>query len=195
MFIQSESSEYFHATDPASHARATSFNDRRFLSLDLSYGHDVQGVMYEYLMDSGMTREEYHWFLSTASNLRPYCIMGNDYYVTNEHLVPRQGPVRPAGEIFGYYVITRQYYDRYHLPVMHTETNLMDAERAPFWLRKEWTNLHNLKLEGVPILGFTWYSLTDQVDWDTALREDNGRVNPLGLYDLDRKIRPVGESY
>jgi beta-glucosidase/6-phospho-beta-glucosidase/beta-galactosidase len=71
----------------------------------------------------------------------------------------------------------------------------MDAERAPFWLRKEWTNLHNLKLEGVPILGFTWYSLTDQVDWDTALREDNGRVNPLGLYDLDRKIRPVGESY
>jgi hypothetical protein len=22
-----------------------------------------------------------------------------------------------------------------------------------------------------------------------------GRVNPLGLYDLDRKIRPVGESY
>jgi hypothetical protein len=22
-----------------------------------------------------------------------------------------------------------------------------------------------------------------------------GRVNPLGLYDLDRKIRPVGEAY
>ncbi|MFL5229845.1 MAG: glycoside hydrolase family 1 protein, partial [Microvirga sp.] len=39
------------------------------------------------------------------------------------------------------------------------------------------------------------YSLTDQVDWDTALREDNGRVNPLGLYDLDRNIRKVGEAY
>jgi hypothetical protein len=47
----------------------------------------------------------------------------------------------------------------------------------------------------VPILGFTWYSLTDQVDWDTALRENNGNVNPLGLYDLDRKIRPVGSAY
>jgi len=33
------------------------------------------------------------------------------------------------------------------------------------------------------------------VDWDTALREDNGRVNPLGLYDLDRNIRPVGRAY
>lgn len=33
------------------------------------------------------------------------------------------------------------------------------------------------------------------MDWDTALRENNGRVNPLGLFDLDRNIRPVGESY
>ena len=49
--------------------------------------------------------------------------------------------------------------------------------------------------DGVPIVGFTWYSLTDQVDWDTALREDNGHVNPLGLFDLDRKIRPVGAAY
>jgi beta-glucosidase len=47
----------------------------------------------------------------------------------------------------------------------------------------------------VPIVGFTWYSLTDQVDWDVALREERGTVNPLGLYDLDRNIRAVGKSY
>jgi beta-glucosidase/6-phospho-beta-glucosidase/beta-galactosidase len=121
--------------------------------------------------------------------------MGNDYYVTNEHLVRGDKTWTPAGEIFGYYVITHQYYHRYRIPVMHTETNLMDADEAPFWLRKEWSNLFRLRQDGVPIMGFTWYSLTDQVDWDTALREDNGRVNPLGLYDLDRNIRPVGEAY
>ena len=103
--------------------------------------------------------------------------------------------ISSSGEIFGYYVITRQYYERYHLPVMHTETNVIHSEAAPAWLRKEWANMHHLKLGGVPILGFTWYSLTDQVDWDTTLTEDNGRVNPLGLYDLDRKIRPVGKAY
>jgi hypothetical protein len=27
------------------------------------------------------------------------------------------------------------------------------------------------------------------------LREDNGNVNALGLYDLDRQIMPVGEAY
>ena len=45
------------------------------------------------------------------------------------------------------------------------------------------------------MVGFTWYSLLDQVDWDTALRDDAGRINPLGLCDLDRNLRPVGAAY
>ena len=69
------------------------------------------------------------------------------------------------------------------------------AEQAPAWLWKEWANMMRLRDDGVPIIGFTWYSLLDQVDWDTALREDNGRVHPVGLYDLDRNIRPVGTAY
>ncbi len=52
-----------------------------------------------------------------------------------------------------------------------------------------------LRNVGIPTVGFTWYSLTDQVDWDTALREQNGNVNPLGLFDLDRNIRNVGRAY
>ncbi len=49
------------------------------------------------------------------------------------------------------------------------------------WLWKEWLNVLRLRSTNVPIVGFTWYSITDQVDWDTALRENNGQVNPLGL--------------
>ena len=195
LFIQSESTEYFHPSEPAAQRRCDFLNQRRFLPLDLSYGHEVESGMYEYLLDNGMTREEYHWFLDNGLGAKQHCVMGNDYYITNEHLVYPDGRVEPSGEIFGYYVITRQYFDRYHLPVMHTETNLRDAARAPAWLWKEWANMLRLKQDGVPIIGFTWYSLTDQIDWDTALREDNGNVNELGLYDLDRKIRPVGEAY
>jgi beta-glucosidase/6-phospho-beta-glucosidase/beta-galactosidase len=121
--------------------------------------------------------------------------MGNDYYITNEHMVHDDKTTSPAGEIFGYYVITRQYFSRYRLPVMHTETNLQDSDGAPRWLQKEWANMLRLREDGVPILGFTWYSLNDQVDWDTALREDRGHVNPCGLVDLDRRIRPVGHAY
>ncbi len=193
IFIQSESSEYFHAENPRCLYTANVLNEKRFLSLDLTYGYPLNVVMYEYLLDNGMTRDEYHWFLE--NHVKASCVMGNDYYVTNEHLVHEDGTWTAAGEIFGYYVITHQYFERYRLPVMHTETNLMDAERAPGWLRKEWANMLRLRQDGVPIIGFTWYSLTDQVDWDTALREDNGNVNPLGLYDLNRNIRPVGAAY
>jgi hypothetical protein len=63
------------------------------------------------------------------------------------------------------------------------------------WLQRQWLSVFNLHDCGVPVLGFTWYSLTDQIDWDVCLREQNHRVNPLGLFDLERNIRPVGEAY
>jgi beta-glucosidase/6-phospho-beta-glucosidase/beta-galactosidase len=196
LFVQSESSEYFHADSPAAIGCAETKNAARFLSLDLNYGRRVDSTMYEYLLDNGMTRSEYHFFLH--NNLKHHCVMGNDYYQTNEHHVDKEGNTRASGEIFGYAVITRQYYDRYRLPVMHTETNLIQGpcgNEAVRWLRKEWANVLRVRNDGVPIIGFTWYSLIDQVDWDTALRENNGRVNALGLFDLERNIRPVGEAY
>jgi len=191
-FIQSESSEYFHAMDPAAAPLARFLNQKRFLSLDLTYGYPLNVTMYEYLLSNGMTAKEYRWF--TDNQVKARCIMGNDYYVTNEHLVFPDGHTQAAGEIFGYYVITSQYYRRYKLPIMHTETNIrMPACKE--WLLKQWANVHRLKHDGIPIIGFTWYSLPHQVDWDSALRNDDGRVNELGLYDLDRKIMPVGDAY
>jgi beta-glucosidase/6-phospho-beta-glucosidase/beta-galactosidase len=196
LFVQSESSEYFHADSPEAIGPAELKNAGRFLSLDLNYGRRVDSQMYEYLLDNGMTRDEYHFFLN--NNLKHHCLMGNDYYQTNEHHVSADGSTRASGEVFGYAVITQQYYDRYRLPVMHTETNLAQGpagDEAVRWLRKEWANVLSIRNSGVPVVGFTWYSLTDQVDWDSALREDNGTVNALGLFDLDRNIRPVGTAY
>jgi len=196
IFIQSESTEYFHAESPKAIRPAEIMNERRFLSLDLNYGRRVDSEMYEYLLDNGMTRAEYHFFMEVR--LKHHCIMGNDYYVTNEHRVAEDGTTRCAGDVFGYDEITRQYYDRYRIPVMHTETNHVEGpngDEAVNWLWKEWANVLRVRNDGVPIVGFTWYSLTDQMDWDSALRVENGHVNPLGLYDLDRNIRAVGTAY
>jgi beta-glucosidase/6-phospho-beta-glucosidase/beta-galactosidase len=196
IFIQSESSEYFHAENPAAIKPAELANARRFLSLDLNYGHRVDSEMYEYLLDNGMRRDEYHFFL--GNRLRHHCILGNDYYWTNEHRVAADGSMQASGEIFGYSEITRQYYNRYRLPVMHTETNLVEGpngDEAVNWLWKQWANVLRVRNDGVPTVGFTWYSLTDQIDWDIALRELRGRVHPVGLYDLNRRIRNVGKSF
>lgn len=192
IFIQSESSEFFHPSYPDAQKIANFKNEKRFLSLDLTYGYPLTATMYEYLLSNGMTSHEYHWFEENQVNAR--CIMGNDYYVTNEHVVFPDGRTEAAGEIFGYYVITKQYYSRYRLPIMHTETNITVPDSVN-WLYKEWANVHQLKRDGIPIVGFTWYSLLHQVDWDSALRNDAGNINELGLYDLNRQVMPVGKAY
>jgi beta-glucosidase/6-phospho-beta-glucosidase/beta-galactosidase len=192
IFIQSESSEYFHAADPSAETLAFFLNQKRFLALDLTYGYRITATMYEYLLDNGMTKEEYHWFADNQLKLR--CIMGNDYYATNEHIIRADGTMEASGEVFGYYLITQQYFRRYRLPVMHTETNIK-MPWSVYWLQKQFANVHRLKNDGVPIIGFTWYSLIHQVDWDSALRKDDGVINELGLYDMNRKITPVGKAY
>ena len=196
LFVQSESTEHFHPECPAALAHAEFRNGERFLTLDLNYGQRVCSAMYEFLLDNGMTRDEYRFFMT--QDLRRHCIMGNDWYATNEHLITGEGSSRWAGEVFGYGPVTRLYHDRYRLPVMHTETNCDEGpngDESERWLWKQWAGIMQLRQDGVPILGFTWYSLTDQVDWDVALRQQRGKVNPRGLYDLDRRPRAVGRAY
>ena len=52
-----------------------------------------------------------------------------------------------------------------------------------------------MRAPGMPVMGFTWYSLTDQIDWQHALRVEQNELHPVGMYDLERRIRPVGEAY
>ena len=145
-----------------------------------------------------MTREEYQLFLE--HRLKQHCIFGNDYYHDSTSIAcsPTATPIA-SGEVFGYTEITRQYYNRYRLPVMHTETNLKEGPHGDEAVQ--------MAVEGMgqcPAAEerrhpdrrlYLVFRLTDQVDWDTALREQNGNVNPLGLFDLDRKIRNVGRAY
>ncbi len=140
-----------------------------------------------------MTREEYDWFMKGEPP--GYQVMGNDYYGRNEKIIKPDNSISIAEDVMGWYQITKGYYDRYKKPVMHTETNTFDAEQAPAWLWKQWINILRMRLDGVPVLGFTWYSLIDQIDWDTGLSKKNNTVNECGLYDLDRKPRPVADAY
>jgi hypothetical protein len=195
LFIHAESSEHTHANAPELAAEAEMFNERRFLTLDLITGHRISAGMYAYLRDNGMSEAAYVRLRSI--DLSEHFILGHDYYVTNEHLLIAPEIRRASGEVFGYATVARTYHERYGLPIMHTETNLQQREghEAVDWLWKTWANVQQLRRDNIPICGMTWYSLTDQIDWDTALREKNDRVNPLGLYDLDREIRPVGEAF
>ena len=55
--------------------------------------------------------------------------------------------------------------------------------------------VRRLRSDSIPVVGFTWYGLVDMTDWDIALRERRGTVNPVGLFDLNRQERPVARAY
>ncbi len=166
IIVQSESAEYVHEFTATVSKEIILLNKLRFLSLDLLYAHPPDADVCMYLFDNGLTRDEYEWFM--AGEPPGYQVMGNDYYGRNE---------------------------RIKLPVMHTETNVLNAEEASVWLYKQWINVLQIRRDGIPVLGFTWYSLIDQVDWDIELAEKKGTVNACGLYGLDRKPRPVAQAY
>ncbi len=146
-------------------------NSRRFLSLDLNYGHRVDSEMYEYLIDNG-DEPRRSTTSSSATRCKPALHPGQRLLHDQRAPGGRRRRPAPSGEVFGYSEITRQYYNRYRLPVMHTETNIArGAERR---------RGGELALEGMGqraagcattasrSVGFTWYSLTDQMDWDTG---------------------------
>jgi len=195
VFINSESSEFYQACCPHDEIqRIAAFeNERRFISADLIYAHKVSDEMRSYLFDNGMSAAEYEWFLSQKTAERS--ILGVDYYEWNEKLINSDGRPEILGELFGWYVITQQYYQRYKRPVMHTETNTPDAEEAPNWLLRQWHNVELIRRDGVPVVGFTWYSLQDQVDWGIGLTRALGNVFPVGLFDLNREPRSVAQAY
>ncbi len=193
VIVQSESAEYVHEACASKSDKITLLNKLRFASLDLLYAHPPDADVLMYLFDNGMTKKEYEWKM--AGEPPGYQVMGNDYYGKNEKIHLPDGTEITAEDVMGWYQMTKEYYERYKKPVMHTETNFFDPDKCPGWLWKQWINVLRIRKDGIPVLGFTWYSLTDQIDWDTALAKKNGTVNPCGLYDLNRKPRPVAAAY
>jgi beta-glucosidase/6-phospho-beta-glucosidase/beta-galactosidase len=195
IFINSESSDFTQpcCPDPEIQQRADLENERRFLPLDLIFAHELGDLMKNYVRDNGMSDEQLARFAKRKVPRRS--VLGIDYYEWNERLIDTQGRVQTLGELFGWFVIAKQYYDRYRRPMMHTETNRMDAADAPRWLWRQWHNVQLMRKSGIPLVGFTWYSLADQIDWNIALTKAIGLVFPVGLFDLNRDVRTVGLAY
>lgn len=191
VFLQSDACEVFRPVEPAATARAAHLTERGRLGFDLTYGHPISATMRKWLLRYGMEPAELDWFLDQGSSEN--AIVGLDYYPLNERLVTARGVTLP-GERQGFDLAARAFHERYDVPIMLAETN-HQTELAIAWLTDVWNETVALAESGIPVAGFCWYSLTDQVDWDTCLREPNGTVNSFGLVDLGRSRRPVAALY
>jgi len=195
VFYQSEACEEFLESDPATRSEIELLNSMRFITFDFLYGHPPDGQLLDYLYDHGVKQKQFHWFMEHGRRAAPHCIMGMDYYGGHEQTIESNGSKTSLGPVLGWANIARRYYHRYRKPLMLTETNTGKAEDGPDWLWKTWHNLALLRSEGVPVIGYTWFSLQNQVDWDILLREVRGEEVGNGLFKLDRTPNPVAGAF
>ncbi|MFL5553709.1 MAG: glycoside hydrolase family 1 protein, partial [Gemmatimonadaceae bacterium] len=164
----------------------------KHLSLDLTLGRELAPGMAAFLQDCGVTSNDLSFFRERRAVGQRW--LGLDYYPTCEHRVASTGHCTTARKPLGFRYLASEYYSRYRIPLFHCETNRV-SNQAVDWLAGQWEDIMALRGAGIPVMGFTWFSLTDQIDWQHGLRVERNDVYPVGLYDLKRRVRPVGIAY
>ncbi len=194
VIVQSESFERYTPADAsqATVAATGRWNELRCLSLDLTLGRVLSPTLLEALARAGVSAGELETFATRRAPSQRW--LGADYYAGCEQVMREDGRRSPARDRVGLAAVARSYFERYGIPLYLTETNRHDG-RAVEWLHEQWAEVLLLRATGVPVYGFTWYGLTDFVDWNHLLRQERGHVNPVGLLSLDRKVRRVGQAY
>lgn len=192
VFLQSDVCWSHEAAEPGAEDRARFLDELRFVAFQLAYGHPLPDSVAAYLVENGLPAADLEWFRAAGSDAG--CIVGLDYYEGNEQLVWADGRQASRTDRRGFGALARQYHEALGLPFMLAETNTVQ-DRSIDWLTETWNDTLDLQADGLPVRGYGWYSLTDQIDWSTMLVGLDGNVDPLGLVDLDRIHRPVGRVY
>jgi beta-glucosidase/6-phospho-beta-glucosidase/beta-galactosidase len=192
IIVQGESIEHFHPAGRAAQQQADRWNAIKHLSLDLTMGHELARGMAQYLNENGVSSNDLSFFRERRAVGQRW--LGVDYYPSCEHLIASTGRQTVTRSPMGFKRLASAYYHRYKVPIFHCETNRVSDHAVP-WLNHQWADIVAMRAEGIPVTGFTWYSLTDQIDWQHALRVERNDLHPVGLYDLERRIRPVGQRY
>ena len=192
VLLHNDACERWIADDERTADEAALLNELRFVAFEVALGREPHATATDWLARYGMDDARLGWLVERGSSQG--VVIGHDYYPGNEHVVFAPGRSRTREPLAGYASVAAEYHERLGMPFMLAETN-MDGDPALDWLAVCWNDVLALREAGLPVRGICWYSLTDQVDWDTALAEPNDRINPRGLIDLDRRMRPVGRVY
>ena len=185
----SDTCEYHHPLDDGARAHTDLLNERRFLMHELYGGrvgddHKLRG----YLLENGMWESDLWWF---QENPAPLDVVGLDHYPHSEHQW-RTGDrgelvdeTRPIEQQLGPAELCRQYFGRLGRPLLFAETGAPgDDAHKIWWLDRLVEEVRQVRGEGVPLIGITWWGLIDQVDWSSGLRRFDYHIDATGLYDL-----------
>ncbi|MEO8573493.1 MAG: family 1 glycosylhydrolase [Pyrinomonadaceae bacterium] len=93
----------------------------------------------------------------------------------------------PEGD--GFKELIKTYHERYNVPVMITETSAVGSDEVrQRWLESSLSMIKDLRTEGVPVIGYTWFPLFTMIDWRYRFSQEplENFYLELGLYRLNR---------
>jgi beta-glucosidase len=125
-------------------------------------------------------------------------VIGHDVYPVSVTVHgDRTDPLTIEERISAYEREATAWYARYQRPFWVAETsNLgLDVADGPVWLDGLVGALDRLRADGLPVRGLCWYSRGDQYDWHSMLTRPVGEITEVGLFDADRRPRPVAAAY
>jgi beta-glucosidase/6-phospho-beta-glucosidase/beta-galactosidase len=125
-------------------------------------------------------------------------VAGHDLYPVSVQLHgARDDPLTIDERVAAYEDEARRWHARYGRAFWVSETSNLGLPVAdgPRWLDALVAALDGLAADGLPVRGICWYSRGDQYDWHTALTRPVGEVTEVGLFDADRRPRPVADLY
>jgi hypothetical protein len=165
--------------------------ERRFLGLDLPMGRvDGGHPLHDWLLLHGATESRLSWLRDHA--VEPD-VVGVNYYPAFTTVAYDEGPrgelvERPveAGAA-GLADLVGEYARRYAVPLMITETSRGGPEQErERWLAESLECVAQLRREGLPLIGYTWFPFLALVDW--LYRESSAPLEhwlvQMGLVDL-----------
>ncbi len=127
-----------------------------------------------------------------------HVVAGHDMYPVSVNVHgQRDEPLTVEERIAAYDREARAWFERYRRPFWVAETSNLGLEVAdgPRWLDGLVACLDGMRADGLPAHGVCWYSRGDQYDWHTMLTVPIHEVTEVGLFDVDRRPRPVAEKF
>jgi beta-glucosidase/6-phospho-beta-glucosidase/beta-galactosidase len=165
---------------------------RGYLFYDLITGSvNHEHPLFVWLLRSGASP---HTLEEIASRPIPIEVLGMNFYPqwsTQQIYIDRKGRLSYRAiehDGVGFASLIEDYYRRYRVPIMITETSAYGTDEVRSrWLAESVAAVKKLRAGGVPVIGYTWFPLFTMVDWRYRLgrRAMDHYYIDLGLYKLD----------